>query len=517
MPLNLAALGTPPSVPSRAGETPRQDPGARPENAGSPPSPRSLPVSGAQSASPAAPAAGPDPAGAASRAQEPRRARCPRGERCGRARSCRRPGRGLPRMRGPERRGPATPAPGAPLGCAPGSGAPSRPPPAAPVPIHRPLLSQTFTRRGVPLEQVPRPPPSSRSPARPHRLSIAPPPRRDRTRGGKHPKKPLRPIDPPQLPRGPGPKDGTARGPEAGDREGDVGEHPPPPAEVARGRRGPARGAGLLLRQARRQRGGRAEPHRNFPATKKQPRLRRLLRLLLARHRLHPCAPPARSPAALTGRPRAGHPALRGRLSLLRRRRRRRQQPRASSHCSPLGRRQRGGGGLASSPRLGAPSGAGTLPPGPSAPAGGGCAERAGRRRRRRRQGPVDGNCLRTVPSGTGRDGTGQDARAGHCFRRGSLGISPRVGAGRHSGVLRAGKAGAGGAGLWGAQGGRDSAAVPEGAGRKGTGGQRRWKRQRGTRGASPKAEKVQVPGEGQGPPASGRDHGLPDRLSQDL
>lgn len=44
MPLNLAALGTPPSVPSRAGETPRQDPGARPENAGSPPSPRSLPA-----------------------------------------------------------------------------------------------------------------------------------------------------------------------------------------------------------------------------------------------------------------------------------------------------------------------------------------------------------------------------------------------------------------------------------------------------------------------------------------
>lgn len=242
---------------------------------------------------------------------------------------------------------------------------------------------------------------------------------------------------PPQLPRGPGPKDGTARGREAGDKEGDVGEHPR--AEVARGRRGPARGAGLLLLllgQARRQRGGRAETHRNFPATKKQPRLRRLLHLLLPSHRLHPCRPPRTSPAALTGRPRAGHPALRRRLSLLRRWRRR-QQPRASSHCSPLGRRQRGGGGLASSPRLGAPSGAGTLPPGPSAPAGGGCAERGGRRRRRRRQGPVHGSCRRTVPSGKGRDG--QATASGGASSGEDEGISPRNPSAK-LGVLWAGK-----------------------------------------------------------------------------
>lgn len=137
-----------------------------------------------------------------------------RGERCRRAPA--RLSAGLRYIKGPEQRRRAMPSPRTPLGSAPGSGCPFPGlPHPAPVPIHRRLLSQTFIRRGVPPEQDPRPPPLlSRSPPRRHRLSIAPPLRRDRTPDGKLPQKPApNSPSPAAAPERPGPQRWHCQGP----------------------------------------------------------------------------------------------------------------------------------------------------------------------------------------------------------------------------------------------------------------------------------------------------------------
>lgn len=437
-------------------------------------------------------------------------------------------GSGLRYIKGPEPRARAMPSPHAPLGCAPGSG--------CPFPGLLPPLQFRFTDRCFPIllsgvasswSRTPaRRPSSPAAHPRRHRLSIAPPLRRDRTRGGKHPKNPsgrstrARLPVPAAAPERPGPQRWHCQGPrgrwqggrcgrtslrqsgpgQAGPRTGSGSPPPPPAGTQAAGR--PRRAAPKL--SGHKEAATAPPPSPPPPPQPPAPSLRAARPLP---RRRSPGGPGPGTPRSAGGsrcsggdggggsnpapRPTAP-PSAAGSAEAA-----------ASHHRPASGHRQAPG----PSPRDPPPRRAAAARSGTGGGGGGGG----------RWTGAAAGPCL------AGRDGTGLGGGHGQATAAGGAssgedeGISPRnPSASRETRGFVGRKGSPGGrSGARGsraerpprrAEGARGSAPVPGEAGKEEPGAaplEEPW--------TSPKAEKVQVPGGGQRPPALGRDPGLPD------